>query len=336
MNKSAKFTILFTVLIILCILSLWLSVFVGSADISPSDAMNAVFGRGAEAAVGIIRRIRVPRALAAMLLGGALSLAGYLLQTFFRNPIAGPFVLGISSGAKLVVALVMIATASAGSALNSAELIGAAFIGALISIAFVLLLSPKLKSMSSLIICGVMIGYLCSAVTDLAVTFASDSDIVNLHNWSKGTFSGVTTENVAVICAVTIPVFIAVFLLSKPISAYSLGESYAKNLGVNITALRAALILLSGLLAAAVAAFAGPVSFVGIAVPHIIRRLFKTAKPIVLIPACILGGSIFCMLCDVAARTVFAPTELSISTVTAIFGAPVVIAAMIRGKRGDI
>jgi iron complex transport system permease protein len=178
-----------------------------------------------------------------------------------------------------------------------------------------------------------MIGYICSAITDFIVTFADDSDIVNLHNWSLGSFSGISWNNVAVMAVVVGISFILIFFMSKPISAYQMGESYAKNMGVNVSLLRVLLVLLSSFLSACIVAFAGPISFVGIAVPHLVKNLFHTAKPIVMIPACFLGGSVFCLFCDLLARTLFAPTELSISTVTAVFGAPVVLWVMIRRQK---
>jgi iron complex transport system permease protein len=213
---------------------------------------------------------------------------------------------------------------------SSGVMIVAAFVGAMISMGFVLLVSGKIRRMSMLVVSGVMIGYICSAVTDFVVTFADDSNIVNLHNWSLGSFSGMTWSNVSVMAVVVGVVLVIVFLMSKPISAYQLGESYAQNLGVNIKAFRVLLILLSSILSACVTAFAGPISFVGIAVPHLVKSLLNTAKPLLVIPACFLGGAVFCLFSDLIARTVFAPTELSISSVTAIFGAPVVIWIMIR------
>ena len=281
----------------------------------------------------IIWEIRLPRALAALILGGALALSGYLLQTFFHNPIAGPFVLGISSGSKLLVALVMVGFLEWNITINSGMLVAAAFAGALFSMLFVLLVARKMEQMAMLIVGGVMIGYICSAITDFVVTFASDADIVNLHNWSRGSFSGMTWENVAVMAGVTFVSAAAVFLLSKPIGAYQMGETYAKSMGVNVAHLRFFMVILSSILSGCVAAFAGPVSFVGIAVPHLIRWLFADTRPLVLIPGCFLGGSVFCLFSDWLARTVFAPTELSISTVTAVFGAPVVIFVMMRKHR---
>ncbi len=281
----------------------------------------------------IIWDIRMPRAFAVLILGGALALAGYLLQTFFHNPIAGPFVLGISSGAKMVVALVMVFFLGKSIRVSSAAMIMAAFVGAMLSMGFVLLMSRKIQGMSMLVVSGVMIGYICSAITELVVTFADDADIVNLHNWSQGSFSGMTWDNVKVMTVVVAVTFVVVFLLAKPLSAYQLGEVYAENLGVNVRMLRIALVILSSILSACIVAFAGPISFVGIATPHLVKKLLGTAEPIWMIPACFLGGSVFCLFCDLLARTLLAPTELSISTVTAVFGAPVVLYVMVERRR---
>ena len=155
--------------------------------------------------------------------------------------------------------------------LSSVDLIVAAFAGSMLSMFCVLLMSPRVQNMSFLVLIGVMIGYICSAVTDFIVTFAEDADIVNLHNWSKGSFSGMTWENVKAIVLVTGIASIGVFLLSKPISAYEMGEAYAANMGLNVKRFRVLLVLLSSVLAACVTAFAGPVSFVGIAVPHLVK-----------------------------------------------------------------
>lgn len=336
MKKKAqiRYAVSFVILIVLLLLLFFWNINAGSVRMSVKEIFEIIVKKtGEQTAYNIVWQIRLPRILAALLLGGALSVSGFLLQTFFGNPIAGPFVLGISSGAKLVVSLVMIFLLSRGIASSSLVMILAAFVGSMISMGFILLVSRKVKRMSMLVICGVMIGYICSAVTDFVVTFADDSNIVNLHNWSLGSFSGTTWGNVQV-CAVVVLISLALaFLMSKPMSAYQLGENYAQNMGVNIKAFRISLILLSSVLSATVTAFAGPISFVGIAVPHLIKSLMKTAKPILIIPGCFLGGAVFCLFCDLIARTVFAPTELSISSVTAVFGAPVVIYMMVRKQR---
>lgn len=306
----------------------------GSVHLSLGEICGILSGNSEqETAYRIVWDIRLPRILAAAVLGGALSVSGFLLQTFFANPIAGPFVLGISSGARLVVSLLMIFLLGRGIMMNSAFMIVAAFAGSMISMGFVLLISNRVKKMSMLVICGVMISYICSAVTDFAVTFADDANIVNLHNWSLGSFSGMSWENVRVMSLAVCVSLILVFLMAKPIGAYQMGEVYARNMGVNILRFRVALILLSSILSACVTAFAGPISFVGIAVPHLVKSLFKTAKPILMIPGCFLGGAVFCLFCDLIARTVFAPTELSISSVTAVLGAPVVIYMMVRNRK---
>lgn len=323
----------FLLLVVALVLLFFWNIYSGSVSVEPKDVLRLLFqGPDESTQARILWDIRFPRVLAAMLLGGALSVSGFLLQTFFANPIAGPFVLGISSGAKLVVALVMILFLGKGLFMGSAAMILAAFAGSMISMGFVLVIARRVRQMSVLVVCGVMISYICSAITDFVVTFADDSNIVNLHNWSMGSFSGTTWDQVRVMTAVVIPVFVLSFCMAKPISAYQLGEEYARSLGVNVKRFRAELILLSSILSACVTAFAGPVSFVGIAVPQLVKRLFGTAKPIVVIPGCFLGGAVFCLFSDLIARTMFAPTELSISSVTAVFGAPVVIWMMIRRK----
>lgn len=329
-DRRLRYGIAFTVLAILLIILLTVNIKYGSVDMTVKDIMEVFAGKGDVTVSRIIMDIRLPRVMAALILGGALSVSGYLLQTFFGNPIAGPFVLGISSGAKLTVSVAMIVFLGQGMAVSSATLIISAFVGAMLSMGFILLVSGRVKKMSMLVICGVMIGYICSAITDFIVTFADDSNIVNLHNWSMGSFSGISWENVKTMSIVIFITLASTFMMSKPISAYQLGETYAKNMGVNIKKFRILLILLSSILSAVVTAFAGPISFVGIAVPHLIKRMFKTAKPIIIIPACFLGGAAFCMFCDLIARTVFAPTEMSISSITAIFGAPVVIKMMVN------
>ena len=307
------------------------NLFWGSVALTPKAVLSALAGKGQDAlAVGIITQLRLPRAVMVVLLGAALSAAGYLLQTFFANPIAGPFVMGISSGAKLAVALTMVVFLNRGLLTSSVTLILAAFVGALASMAFVLAVSRKVERMSILVICGVMIGYICSAITDIVVAFAQDSNIVNLHNWSQGSFSGMTWANVRAAAVVVLPALATAFLLSKPMAAYQMGEQYAKSVGVDVKKFSNALVLLSSLLAACVTAFAGPISFVGIAVPHLVKQLLGSAKPLYVLPGCCLGGAAFCLLCDLIARSLFAPTELSISSVTAVFGAPVVIGLLIR------
>ncbi len=336
LKQNRRNLLTFTLLALLVAAALGLNLFAGSAGLTPGETLRGLLGQGSPTALNILWKIRVPRTLAACLLGGALSLSGYLLQTFFHNPIAGPFVLGVSSGARLAVTLVMVGLAGGGRAVGSGAMVAGAFIGAMLSLGLVLAFSRRIRRMSMLVVCGVMTGYICTAVTDFLITFADDADIVNLRSWSMGSFSGTTMDNVAAMAVAVAVGLLGAVLLSKPLSAYRLGESYAQSMGVHVRLLRVALVALSGLLSACVAAFAGPVSFVGIAAPHMVRVLTGTSRPLVLVPASFLCGAAFCLLCDVLARTAFAPTELSISTVTAIFGAPVVIGMMLSRKRGEL
>ena len=336
MHTTKRLTIAYAAMAGALLVLLALNLLWGSVAISPAAVAEVLLGRAADPLTRtILLQFRLPRAVMAVLLGAALSVAGYLLQTFFANPIAGPFVMGISGGAKLAVALTMVVFLNSGLLTNSLTLILAAFAGAMAAMLFVLAVARRVRRMSILVICGVMIGYICSAVTDIVVAFAQDSNIVNLHNWSMGSFSGMTWGNVTAAAVLVVPCLAAAFLLSKPITAYQMGESYAASVGVSVRAFSAVLVLLSSLLAACVTAFAGPISFVGIAVPHLVKQALGSAKPLHVLPGCALGGAAFCLLCDLLARSLFAPTELSISSVTAVFGAPVVIWLLMHRHSGE-
>lgn len=355
LGQMGRFAVVMLFLSGMLLVALLMNVNIGSVSIAVGDVFrilwdgirygiaNAVTKGGFAQELGavitsstesqILFRIRIPRMLLAAILGGALSVSGYLLQVFFRNPIAGPFVLGISSGAKMIVGITLIFLARRMEHISSFTLIAAAFIGSLLITAVVLLFAQKVRNMSMLLVVGIMVGYICGAVTDFCVTFADDHDVVNLTNWSMGTFSGANWEHVKTAALLCIPGMVGALLLSKPIAAYALGEGYALSLGLRIKPFRVVLILLSSLFSSCVTALAGPVSFVGIAVPHMTRTLLKSSKPAFVIPAAFLCGAVFCAFCDLIARTVFAPTELAIGTVTSVFGAPVVIYMMVKRRR---
>ena len=330
-RETRRYGIAFAVLLVLLGGLLIWNLNAGSFPMTASQVLAILFGQGGdETASRIVWDIRLPRILG----GGASGRRTVDFRLFtadiFANPIASPFVLGISSGAKLTVALTMIFLLQRGILSNSFVLIGSAFVGAMLSMGFVLLVSQKIRRMSVLVICGIMVGYICSAVTDFAVTFAEDANIVNLHNWSVGSFSGITWSNLGVIAGTVGLAVLWAFCLSKPMGAYQLGESYAQSVGVSIRRFRVELILFVQCSVRLCHGFCRPISFVGIAVPHLVRTLMGTSKPILVIPGCFLGGAVFCLFCDLVARTVFAPVEMSISSVTALFGAPIVIYMMVR------
>lgn len=334
-RSAARCTLVFLILGVLLFVLVIANINAGNVNIDPVSILKMLFtGQGDPGEINILFKIRLPRLMMAGILGGALALAGFLLQTFFANPIAGPFVLGISSGSKMLVALVMIFFLDRMGRVSSLALVLAAFVGALLSTLFILLISRHVRAMSGLLVAGIMIGYICNAITDFIVTFAEDSDIVNLRGWSLGSFSGMSFDDVRVAAIVVGIASVLVFFLSKPIGAFQLGENYARSMGVNVRRFRVYLILLSSILAACVTAYAGPISFVGIAVPFLMKRSLGTAKPIILVPAAFLGGAVFCLFSDLIARMAFAPTELNISTVTSLFGAPVVIYMLVMRQSG--
>ena len=323
-KQILRYQFVYVLLVILLVAAVIFNINTGNINISPARIFRIIFLKDyvGTPEYNIIWKIRLPRLCMAAILGGALSLSGFLLQTFFRNPIAGPFVLGISSGAKMFVAITMIFLLKYVSGMPLWAQIAAAFIGSLFAMLYVLLFANKVKSMSMLLVVGIMISYICSAITDLCITFANDSDIANLTHWA-----------VKLAAIVVFPTSFITFLFSKPINAYLLGEGYAQSMGINIRFFRVCIVMLSSMLSACVTALAGPISFVGIAVPHITRLSLKTTKPLVTIPAIFLCGSVFCMFCDLIARTIFSPSELAIGTVTAVFGAPVVIWLMVKQKK---
>ena len=334
-NQSLRFGIVFSLLVLAFFAVGALNACTGSIAIAPKEVFRILLTGGEEGskAADVIWKIRLPRLLAAALLGGALSVSGFLLQSFFRNPIAGPYVLGISNGAKMLVGAVMVFVIRSAADAPYWTIMAASFLGSLIVTGFVLLFAGRVRSMAALLVTGIMIGSICTAVTNFLVTFADEAGIANLHSWSMGSFSAVSWNNLGLSSVVIFLCITGAVFLTKPMAAYQLGENYARSMGVNVKVFRILLIALSSLLSAVVTALAGPVSFVGVAIPHMARLLFGTSKPAVIIPGSFLLGSVFCMACDLIARTAFSPSELQISTVTAVFGAPVVIALMMNRQR---
>lgn len=329
--SNQRIIIVFILLVITAFLAFVLNLFIGNVSIGMDDMVRILAGISEDTKkVNIIMNIRLPRTIMAAVLGGALAVAGFLLQTYFSNPIAGPYILGISSGAKMVVAVLLIAIARTGLFVRGYMLVLAAFVGAIIATGFIILISRSVKNMAALLAAGIMIGYICSAITDFLIAFADDSDIVNLHSWSQGSFSGADMEGAMYCLVIVIVSFVLVMLLSKSLDAFRLGESYARSVGINVRLCRVLIIILSSLLSACVTAFAGPISFIGIAVPFLMREALKSSKPFILIPASFISGAIFCLVSDLLARMMFAPTELNVSAVTSLFGAPIVVFMIIK------
>lgn len=336
MSEKVRTTVIFLMLIIFLIIAIGINISSGSVNFNLRDLADFILGNRELTKVesNILFKIRLPRIVSAILFGGALSISGYLLQTFFKNPIVGPFVLGISSGARLFVGFFILTTATMPVLISGPfSMFIVSFIGSMLAMLLVLAFARTANSISVLIVIGIMVGYIASAGTNLMVTFASEHKVANLHNWSLGSFSGVTWEMLKVSAIIIIPSIIIVFFLSKPLEGYLLGENYAKSMGINIKRFRMILITMSSVLSACVTAFAGPISFVGIAVPHLTRLTTKTSNPRILTPAIFLLGASFTLIADYFARTLFSPTELAISTVTSFIGAPLVIWLMSNRRK---
>ena len=308
-----------------------LNLFWGSVAISPRGVVQALLGRGQdELAANILLQLRLPRAVMVVLLGAALSVAGYLLQTFFANPIAGPFVMGISSGAKLVVALTMVVFLNHGLLTNSLTLILAAFAGSMAAMAFVLSVARRVHRMSILVICGVMIGYIANAVIGVLKFFSAEEDIRAYVVWGLGSFARVSGGQTYVFVVMMLVLLPFSFLLIKTLNLMLLGDAYASNLGLNVKRARIEVITCAGVLCAVVTAYCGPIVFLGLAVPHICRGLFRSSDHRVLLPSSLLAGSSLALLCNLISRMPGFEGALPVNSVTALVGAPVVIYVLLH------
>jgi len=308
----------------------------GSADISIPDIVQITLGKIGpnETNYLIIQRIRLPRALAGMCCGAALATAGFLLQTYFSNPIVEPYVLGISSGSSLFVGLVLIGGVTFGfQRITPVFMFIGAFIGASVIMLIIIVAATKVKSIITLLIIGLMAGYLCSATVSILSAFAERERIANFAMWNMGSFAGFTWTHLKILYAIVSPTLLCSLMMVKPLNALSIGDRYARSMGINVKAARYSLILLSSILTAAVTSFAGPISFVGLAVPHICRIVFRSSDSRILIPGAILGGAFMASLCDFTARNILSPKELPLSAVTAIIGAPIVVFLLTRKEK---
>ena len=332
--EARRHVVVFAILGCATVLLMILNVGIGSVSFSPAEIWQALVNpRDASTMGAIVWKIRIPRAIAAVLGGAYLAASGLLLQVYFRNPIVGPFILGISSGATVMVSIVMLTTLTAGMTVISPFMTTlAAFIGAYGVMLIVVAIASRVRSGVTLLIVGLMMGYLCSAVTAILTALAEKEKIKGFVLWQLGSFSGFKWSEICVLFFAGGLVLAFVYLLSKPLNAFLLGEEYAASMGVNIRRFRVLILLCSCALAGMITASAGPVAFVGLAVPHMARLSFGTSDNRILVPGACLMGAVVVSLCDLIARMLLSPVELPLSAITAFFGAPVVIGLLMKSR----
>ena len=337
MNRGAKTYIMLMVLIIILFL---LNIIVGSVRIPIKDVLTILFGgeSAKESWIYIIIQSRLPQAITAMLCGGALAVCGLMLQTAFKNPLAGPSIFGINSGAGLGVALVMLlmgGSITAGSFTISGfvAILFGAFVGAMGVMALLFFFSSLVRNNVMLLIVGIMIGYVSSSAISLLNFFATEEGVKSYTVWGMGNFGSVSLAHMPLFASVTIIGLVASLLLIKPLNALLLGEQYAENLGINTLHVRNWLLLVTGLLTAVTTAFCGPVSFIGLAVPHLARLLLKTENHRLLLPITILTGAIVALICNVICYLPGDNGIIPLNAVTPLIGAPVIIYIVARHNR---
>lgn len=334
-------TILMTLLVLSIPVLAFVNLVVGSVSIPFGDVMDILMSRGSEDVVfeNIVLQTRLPQMLTAIACGAGLAIAGLEMQTVFHNPLAGPSVLGISSAASLGVAFVVLLSGTLGGGfmtrfgvVGNAALTIAAVIGALLAMALIIWLSQRVKENTTLLIVGVMIGYIANAIVGVMKYFSTEEDVHAYVIWGLGSFAKVTGGQVYVFVGLMTLLLPLTMLLAKPLNLMILGEDYARNLGLDIHRTRMRIIASAGILTAIVTAYCGPIMFLGLAVPHISRTLFSTADHRVLLPATLFTGASLALLCNIIARIPGFEGALPINSVTALIGAPVALYVLMHRR----
>ena len=335
-NYSVHFILLSVLLVIL----FFVNVSLGSVSIPIKDIFSTLIG-GAPSKESweiIILNFRLPKAITAILVGSGLSICGLLMQTLFRNPLAGPFVLGISSGASLGVAILILGSSFLGGVLISTTLSNwslpiAASLGAFLVLTAVIIAANRVRNIMSILIIGLMFGSLTSALISVLAYFSQAEQIQQYLFWSFGSLGNLSWSEISVFAFIYFIGILGSLTIIKPLNSFLLGENYAKSLGINIKRNRNIILLITSILAGVITAFSGPIAFVGIAVPHIAKLLFTTSNHKILIPAVALLGGIILLICDAIAQLPTSEFTLPINAITSLFGAPVVIWLLIRKKK---
>ncbi|MGG6231958.1 FecCD family ABC transporter permease [Tenacibaculum sp. SDUM215027] len=340
MNLSKTYTAHFLLLSVLLIVFLLLNISLGSVSIPLQEIFNSLFGNpvAKDSWETIIINYRLPKSITAMLVGSGLSISGLLMQTLFRNPLAGPFVLGISSGASLGVALLILGSSVFGgfflvAIYSNWALAIAASAGSFLVLSAVIIAANRVRNTMSILIIGLMFGSLTSAVISVLAFFSEAEQIQQYLFWSFGSLGNLTWTELSVFGVIYLIGILGTFSVIKPLNSFLLGENYAKSLGINIKKSRNIVLLITSILTGVITAFSGPIAFVGLAVPHIAKMIFSTSNHKILLPAVALIGAIILLICDSIAQLPTSEFTLPINAITSLFGAPVVIWLLIRKKK---
>ena len=330
----------FILLSVLLLVFFFINISLGSVSIPFKEIFYTLIGEFTtkESWQTIILDFRLPKAITAILVGSGLSICGLLMQTLFRNPLAGPFVLGVSSGASLGVALLILGSSVFGgffltSSISNWSLAIAASLGAFLVLFAVILAANSVRNTMSILIIGLMFGSLTAAVISVLAYFSEATKIQQYLFWSFGSLGNLTWSELSVFGSIYLVGILACFAVIKPLNSFLLGENYAKSLGINIKKSRNIILVITSLLTGVITAFSGPIAFVGLAVPHIAKMLFTTSNHKVLIPASAIIGGIVLLICDSIAQLPTSEFTLPINAITSLFGAPIVIWLLIRKKK---
>lgn len=340
MQTAQTYRLHFIILILVLVVAFFINLSIGSVSIPLEEIVSVFLGNGASKETWryILMDYRLPKAITAMLAGGGLAISGLLMQTLFRNPLAGPFVLGLSSGASLGVAVLILGASAFGGffgtlLLSQWSLVVAAGLGSFLVLLAVLAVTFRIKDTMAILIIGLMFGSVTTAVVSVLSYFSNAEQLQQYIFWSFGSLGNQSWEGVLILSLCFLAGLLLSLFSSKSLNSLLLGENYAKSMGLHIKRTTFIIILSTSILAGGITAFVGPIAFVGLAVPHLVRQFFKTANHLILLPAVLVCGSLLMLICDTVAQLPFSAFTLPINAITSLVGAPVVIWLLVRKRK---
>lgn len=340
MYRSHTYKIQFSILVFMLFTAFLVNLSMGSVSIPLNEIFSVFMGNGAskETWAYILLDYRLPKAITAMLAGGGLAISGLLMQTLFRNPLAGPFVLGLSSGASLGVAILILGASAFGGIfgtmlLSQWSLVLASGLGSFLVLLAVLAVTFRIKDTMAILIIGLMFGSVTTAIVSVLSYFSNAEQLQQYIFWSFGSLGNQSWQGVAILSICFTAGLLLSIASSKSLNALLLGENYAKSMGLHVKKTTFIIILATSILAGGITAFVGPIAFVGLAVPHLIRQFYKTSNHLILLPAVLLCGSLLMLVCDTVAQLPFSEFTLPINAITSLIGAPVVIWLLVRKRK---